>query len=104
VSDDWISASSFDEGVTAQENFSKLGNSFPDKETINSAKSSLADMLEWQPLVFGAVGIAIGAAVAGAFRACEIENKYIGETSDDVKADLNRRAGAVSQALRDASE
>jgi hypothetical protein len=50
------------------------------------------------------VGIAIGAAGAGAFRASEIENKYVGEVSDDVKADLNRRAGAISQALREASD
>lgn len=95
----------FDDGVAfAQEEFSKLGNSFPDKEAIDSAKSSLADMLERQPLVLGVVGIAIGVAVAGAFRASEIENRYIGEVSDDVKADLDRRAGAVSQALREASD
>ncbi|MCK1756348.1 hypothetical protein IVA78_14285 [Bradyrhizobium sp. 137] len=95
----------FDEGVAfAQEKFSRLGNAFPDREAINNAKSSLANMLERQPLVLGLVGIAIGAAVAGAFRASEIENKYIGEVSDDVKADLNRRAGAVSQAVREASD
>ncbi|UQR64930.1 hypothetical protein LRP30_06515 [Bradyrhizobium sp. C-145] len=95
----------FDEGVAfAQEKFSKHGNAFPDKEAINSAKSSLADMLERQPLVLGVVGVAIGAAVAGAFRASEIENQYIGKVSDDVKDDLNRRAGAVSQALREASD
>lgn len=95
----------FDEGVAfAQDQFNKLGRSFPDKETMNSARSSLADMLERQPLVLGVVGIAIGAAVAGAFRASDMENKYIGDVSDDVKADLNRRAGAVSQALREASD
>jgi hypothetical protein len=95
----------FDEGVAfAREKFSRLGNSFPDKEAINNAKSSLADMLDRQPLVLGIVGLAIGAAVAGAFGASEFENKYIGEVSDDVKADLNRRAGAVSQALREASD
>lgn len=95
----------FDEGVAfAQEQFSKLGNSFPDKEAIESTKSSLTDMLERQPLVLGVVGVAIGAAVAGAFRASELENRYIGDVSDDVKADLNRRAGAVSQALREASD
>lgn len=95
----------FDEGVAfAQEQFSKLGSSFPDRQTIDSAKSSLADMLDRQPLVLGVVGVAIGAAVAGAFRASDIENKYIGDVSDDVKADLNRRAGAVSQALREASD
>jgi hypothetical protein len=53
---------------------------------------------------YSGVGIAIGAAVAGAFRASEIENKYIGQVSDDVKADLDRRAGAVSQSLREASD
>nr|WP_311974030.1 hypothetical protein [Bradyrhizobium glycinis] len=95
----------FDEGVAfAQEQFGKLGDSFPDKEAIDSAKSSLTDMLERQPLVLGVVGLAIGAAVAGAFRASELENRYIGEVSDDVKADLNRRAGAVSQAVREASD
>ncbi|TCU65599.1 hypothetical protein EDE08_113213 [Bradyrhizobium sp. R2.2-H] len=37
----------FDEGVAfAQEQFGKLGNSFPDQEAIDSAKSSLTDMLE----------------------------------------------------------
>ncbi|PWE77011.1 hypothetical protein XF30_09610 [Bradyrhizobium sp. SUTN9-2] len=95
----------FDEGVAfAQEQFSKLSSALPTKDTMTSAKSSLADMLERQPLVLGVVGIAIGAAVAGAFRASEIENQYIGDVSDDVKADLNRRAGAVSQALREASD
>lgn len=95
----------FDEGVAfAQEQFSKLGNSLPDQEAISSAKSSLTDVLERQPLVLGVVGVAIGAAVAGAFRVSELENKYVGEVSDDVKADLNRRAGAVSQALREASD
>lgn len=44
----------FDEGVAfAQDQFNKLGRSFPDKETMNSARSSLADMLERQPLVLG---------------------------------------------------
>ncbi|MDA9415521.1 hypothetical protein XI04_20455 [Bradyrhizobium sp. CCBAU 11430] len=95
----------FDEGVAfAREQFNKLGSSFPDRPTVNSAKSSLTDVLERQPLVLGVVGIAIGAAVAGSFRASDIENKYVGDVSDDVKADLNRRAGAVSQALREASD
>ena len=86
----------FDEGVAyAQESFDKLG---------AKAQSSLADMLERQPLVLGAIGLAIGAAVAGAFRASDLENEWIGDLSDDVKADLNTRAGAVSQSLREASD
>jgi hypothetical protein len=92
----------FDEGVAyARENFGKLN---PGKESFAKAQSSLADMLERQPLVLGAIGLAIGAAVAGAFRTSELENEWIGDLSDDVKADLNTRAGAVSQSLSEATD
>ena len=92
----------FDEGVAyAQESFGKLG---PGKESLAKAQSSLADMLERQPLALGAIGLVIGAAVAGAFRTSDLENEWIGDLSDDVKADLNTRAGAVSQSLREASD
>ena len=95
----------FDEGVAfARENFGKLGNSLPGDEALTAAKSSLAEALERQPLVLGVVGLAIGAAVASALGPSDIENEYIGGASDDVKADLTRRAGAVSQSLREASD
>ena len=89
----------FDEGVAyARENF---GNA---QELLKNAQSSLADMLEQQPVVLGVIGLAIGAAVAGAFRTSDLENEWVGDLSDDVKADLNARAGAVSQSLREASD
>ena len=91
----------FDEGVAFFQD--TLGNALPGKEAL-SAQSSITELLERQPLVLGIVGMAIGAAVAGAFRASEIENEYIGKVADEMKADLNRRAGAVSQALREASD
>ena len=95
----------FDEGVAyARENFSKLGNPLPANEALTKAQSSLADVLERQPLVLGAVGLAIGAAVAGAFQTSDLENEWIGVLSDDVKADLNTRAGAVAQSLREGSD
>jgi hypothetical protein len=88
----------FDQGVAyARENFGKLN---PGKDSLAKAQSSLADMLERQPLVLGAIGV----AVAGAFRTSDLENEWIGDLSDDVKADLNKRAGAVSQSLREASD
>ena len=69
----------FDQGVAyARENFSKLGNPLPGKEAFGKAQSSLADILERQPLVLGAIGLAIGAAVAGAFRTSDLENEWIG--------------------------
>jgi hypothetical protein len=95
----------FEEGVAyARENFSKMSDPLPGKVAFTKAQTSLADMLERQPLVLGAIGLVIGATVAGAFRTSELENEWIGELSDDVKADLNTRAGAVSQSLREASD
>ncbi|QOZ36170.1 hypothetical protein [Bradyrhizobium sp. CCBAU 53421] len=90
----------FDDGVAyARENLS-----MPGKEAFTKAQSSLADMLDRQPLVLGAVGLTIGAAIAGAFRASDVENEWVGELSDDIKTDLNTRASAVSQSLREASD
>jgi hypothetical protein len=91
-----------DDGVAyARENFGKLG---PGQESFTKAQSLLADMLERQALLLGAIGLAIGAAVAGAFVTSDLENEWIGVLSDDVKADLKTRAGAVSQSLREASD
>jgi hypothetical protein len=84
--------------------FAKLGNALPGKEGFTKAQSSLANAFERQPLVLGAIGLAIGAAVAGALRMSDLENESIGELRDHVKADLNTRAGAVSQSLREASD
>lgn len=95
----------FGEGVAyARENLGNLANPLPGKEAFTKAQSSLAEVLERQPLVLGVVGLAIGAAVAGAFQSSDLENEWIGELSDDVKTNLNMRAGAVSQSLREASD
>jgi hypothetical protein len=95
----------FEDGVEmVRDGFAKVGDQIPGGEAVSKAKSSLSDVLEKQPLVLGVVGLAIGAAVAGAFRTTAIENEYVGETSDEVKADLKTRVGAVSQALRESSD
>ncbi|WP_053083914.1 hypothetical protein [Afipia felis] len=64
----------------------------------------MTDLLERQPLVLGVIGLAIGAATAGAFRTSDIENEVLGQMSDDVKADLSSRADAVSQSVREGSD
>jgi hypothetical protein len=95
----------FDEGVAyAQENFGRLSNPLPGKEAFTKAQSSLSELLERQPLVLGAIGLAIGAAVASAFAISDLENEWVGDVSDSVKTDLNERAGAVTQSLREASD
>jgi len=95
----------FADGVAyARENLGNLANPLPGSEAFTRAQSSFADVLERQPLLLGAVGLAVGAAVAGAFQTSELENEWLGEFSDDIKTDLNTRVGAVSQSLREASD
>ena len=93
------------DGLTlAQENLGRLSNAIPGKEEFSQVQSSLANMLDRQPLVLGAVGLAIGAAVAGAFQISDTENEWAGNLSDSVKADVSDRAEAVAQSLREASD
>lgn len=95
----------FDEGVAyAREQFAKMGNPLPAGDTLTKAQSSLGELMERQPLVIGAIGLAVGAALAGAFRTTQIEDNYIGGVSDEVKEDLSRRGTAVSNALREAAD
>jgi hypothetical protein len=95
----------FDEGMAgAREMFDRVGRALPRKETLRQAQSSLSDLLERQPLVLGAVGLAIGATVAGALARSSREDEWVGDLSDGLKADLKERAGAVSQSVREASD
>jgi hypothetical protein len=95
----------FSDGIAyTRENLSNLTNPLRGSETFANAKSSLADVLERQPLVLGAIGLAVGAVVAGAFATSALENEWLGEASDGIKADLNTRVGSVSQSLREASD
>ena len=95
----------FDDGVTgAREMWDRLGRALPRKETLAQAQSSLSDLFERQPLVLGAVGLAIGATVAGALAKSSLENEWVGEFSDSLKADLTTRAGTMSQSVREASD
>lgn len=95
----------FDEGVAgAREMFDRLGRALPRKETLRQAQSSLSDLLERQPLVLGAVGLAIGAAVAGALAKSDLEDEWAGDLSDGLKRDLKKRAAAVSQSVREGTD
>jgi len=97
--------SRFDESSAyARDKIGDFGSSLPGKAALARAQSSLADILESQPLVLGMVGLAIGAAVAVAIRTSDLENEWLGEASDNVKDDLNARAEAVSQSVREASD
>jgi hypothetical protein len=90
-----------DEGMACAGEFQQVGNPLPDGDALERARSSLSNIFERQPLVLGAIGLAIGAAVAGAFETSEIENEWVGELSDTVKEVLSTRSEAVAQRMRE---
>jgi ElaB/YqjD/DUF883 family membrane-anchored ribosome-binding protein len=57
------------------------------------ARHGLAQMLDEQPLVLGAIGVAIGAALGALLRPTTSEDAWLGEASDAVR----RRAGEVAK-------
>jgi len=68
---------------TASEHASSIPGS--SAEIFDTVRSNLADLFKAQPLALGAIGIAIGAGIAAALPATQIEADYLGETSDTVK-------------------
>ena len=54
-------------------------------EIFETVRSNLSDLFKAQPLALGVIGIAIGAGMAAALPATEIEADYLGETSDTVR-------------------
>jgi hypothetical protein len=68
---------------TASENASSIPGS--SGEIFDTVRSNLSDFFRAQPLALGAIGVAIGAGIAAAFPATQIEADYLGETSDTVK-------------------
>jgi hypothetical protein len=54
-------------------------------DMLDTVRSNLTDLFKAQPLALGAIGLAIGAGIAAALPASEIEANYMGETSDAVK-------------------
>jgi hypothetical protein len=52
---------------------------------FNTARENLSELFRTQPLALGAVGLAIGAGIAAALPATDMEAEYFGEASDNFK-------------------
>jgi hypothetical protein len=69
-------------------------------ELMDNARDNLKQLFRTQPLALGAIGVAIGAGIAAAFPATELESEYLGETSDAVKEKAQEYASeATSQVM-----
>jgi hypothetical protein len=74
---------------------SDFAGDLPDRASnlLDDAKGSLTELFKSQPLAIGAVGIAIGAAIASAFPTTETEAEYLGGSSEFVKQKASELAG-----------
>jgi hypothetical protein len=52
---------------------------------FSTARENLSELFRAQPLALGAIGLAIGAGIAAALPATDLEAEYLGEASDSLK-------------------
>jgi hypothetical protein len=71
-------------------------------------KSRLSDSLEHQPLLLGAIGLAIGAGIASSFATTEAEKEWIGERGaqarESVQGALNEAKDRAQEVLSEVQE
>jgi hypothetical protein len=68
-----------------------------------SAQQSLAELFERQPLVLGAVGLAIGAGIAASLPTSEVETRLMGEASETLLEKAHDLATDKAQELKSAA-
>ncbi|ABD90120.1 hypothetical protein [Rhodopseudomonas palustris] len=95
-------------GSEVAESASGLAHAIPERsaDLLASARSRLSDMFEEQPLLLGAVGLAIGAGIAASLPTTRLEAEYFGDSSDELKARasefVGEQAGRVQEFASDA--
>lgn len=72
--------------------------------TASRGGTYLADFYERQPLVFGAIALAIGAAVAGSLPRSKMEDAYLGEHSDWLMEEAERIYAEESERTKESLE
>jgi hypothetical protein len=77
------------------------GNSVTDM--AGTLQSNLAHTFERQPLVLGAIGLAIGAGIGAAFASTQMEGEMIGDTADKVKTQVQDLAAEQADKLSSAA-
>jgi len=79
---------------TATRMGSEYAKRLPDPANVlDSVRGNLTDLFKAQPLALGAIGLAIGAGIAAALPNTDLENSYLGETSETVRSKAAAIAG-----------
>jgi len=71
---------------------------------LDDVRSNMSEVFRSQPLALGAVGLAIGAAMAASIPVTKTEMEYLGETSDLVKQTVTEIATEKAQDVVDLGE
>lgn len=90
-----IASSASDMSRAAQERLS---------DWSDTARHGLAETFEQQPLLLGAVGFALGAAVAAALPVTETENRTFGQASDGLKEMVTDLVAEKAESARDMAQ
>ncbi len=89
-----------DYGYTPEQTRARASNSFASSATGRYAadmKSRLAETFEQQPLLLGAVDLAIGAAIASSFKSTKVESEWIGEQGAAARDKLTQTTTDVGE-------
>jgi hypothetical protein len=79
---------------TATRMASEYAEALPDAaDVFGNVRDNLAGLFKAQPLALGAIGLAVGAGIAAALPATDMENAYLGETSETLKSKAAEIAG-----------
>lgn len=92
-----------DRGTEAFERASEFGRAIPEAgaDLYDSTKTKLSDLFNEQPLLLGAIGVAIGAGIAASLPATETERELFGDTSDEMMTQARGYAERASSMARD---
>jgi len=87
-----------DAGSAGIESATRMGSDYakllPDSaDVLDNVRGNLSDLFKAQPLALGAIGLAIGASIAAALPHTDLENSYLGETSESLKSRAAEIAG-----------
>jgi hypothetical protein len=88
-----------DAGISLASSAREYAHSAPDfaGNLLGDTRANLGELFRSQPLALGAVGLAIGAAVAASLPTSELERTHLGDSSDFVKQKASEFAGEHTQ-------
>jgi hypothetical protein len=74
------------------------------RERAYRTRAGFNNLREQEPLILGAIGIAVGALIGAALPRSETENRLIGDASDSLKGELKTKARDVYGQARETAE